>query len=300
MISPARSRRMMPRCLGRRDPFRTGERFSATGWSARSSNLGLGLRDPSAHCYRARVLWPIPGKHRAWRRGLLAPPGPLPGTRSRASGVDTCLVVSSLHPLRDRALQHPGAAHPGSREANMPKQYRLPYTLRAPSEETEDMYLAEVPVLPGCRAWGATAEEALFNLEGVARTSLPPAKTTATSCPLPSPEPVSSWLRFDLPGTDPLVASARLRVRPTVARLSRNLAQSLQRRWRVRCRGGPLALYGHSCSACRRLLSRGKSTRTTTGTRSILSFRNSDADARSSPTNRLDWIHLRTRGRRGT
>lgn len=50
----------------------------------------------------------------------------------------------------------------------MPKQYRLPYTLRAPSEDTEDMYLAEVPVLPGCRAWGATAEEALFNLEGVA------------------------------------------------------------------------------------------------------------------------------------
>ena len=34
----------------------------------------------------------------------------------------------------------------------MPKQYRLPYTLRAPSEETEGMYLAEVPVLPGCRA----------------------------------------------------------------------------------------------------------------------------------------------------
>ena len=50
----------------------------------------------------------------------------------------------------------------------MAKQYRLPYLLRAPSEETEDMYLAEVPVLPGCRAWGATAEEALFNLEGVA------------------------------------------------------------------------------------------------------------------------------------
>ena len=47
-------------------------------------------------------------------------------------------------------------------------QHRLPYTLRAPSEETEDMYLAEVPLLPGCRAWGDTAEEALFNLEGVA------------------------------------------------------------------------------------------------------------------------------------
>lgn len=50
----------------------------------------------------------------------------------------------------------------------MPKQYRLPYTLRTPSEETEDMYLAEVPLLPGCRAWGATADEALSNLEGVA------------------------------------------------------------------------------------------------------------------------------------
>ena len=50
----------------------------------------------------------------------------------------------------------------------MTTQYKLPYALRAPSEDTEDMYLAEVPVLPGCRAWGATAEEALFNLEGVA------------------------------------------------------------------------------------------------------------------------------------
>lgn len=50
----------------------------------------------------------------------------------------------------------------------MPEQYRLPYTLKAPSPETEHMFLAEVPVLPGCRAWGATAEEALRNLDGVA------------------------------------------------------------------------------------------------------------------------------------
>ena len=50
----------------------------------------------------------------------------------------------------------------------MPEQYKLPYTLKAPSPETEDMYLAEVPVLPGCRAWGETADEALHNLEGVA------------------------------------------------------------------------------------------------------------------------------------
>ena len=84
----------------------------------------------------------------------------------------------------------------------MPKQYRLPYTLKAPSEETEDRYLAEVPVLPGCRAWGATAEEALLNLEGVAADfSLHPVTTMATSCLLLSPEPASSWSRFDLSGT---------------------------------------------------------------------------------------------------
>ncbi len=50
----------------------------------------------------------------------------------------------------------------------MSKQYRLPYTMREPSYDTEDMYLAEVPILPGCRAWGETAEEALHNIEGVA------------------------------------------------------------------------------------------------------------------------------------
>ncbi len=50
----------------------------------------------------------------------------------------------------------------------MPKQYRLAYTMRGPAEDTEDMYLAEVPVLPGCRAWGETPELALDYLESVA------------------------------------------------------------------------------------------------------------------------------------
>ena len=50
----------------------------------------------------------------------------------------------------------------------MPTLYKLPYTLKEPSEDTEDMYLAEVPILPGCRAWGVTPDEALFNLQGVA------------------------------------------------------------------------------------------------------------------------------------
>ena len=50
----------------------------------------------------------------------------------------------------------------------MAEQYRLAYTMRAPSYDTEDKYLAEVPALPGCRAWGETPEEALDILESVA------------------------------------------------------------------------------------------------------------------------------------
>jgi predicted RNase H-like HicB family nuclease len=48
------------------------------------------------------------------------------------------------------------------------KQYRLPVTMYQPSEETENKYMAEVPVLPGCRAWGDTPSEALENLRSVA------------------------------------------------------------------------------------------------------------------------------------
>jgi len=48
------------------------------------------------------------------------------------------------------------------------KQYRLPVTLHQPSEETEFKYMAEVPVLPGCRAWGDTPAEALAHLQSVA------------------------------------------------------------------------------------------------------------------------------------
>lgn len=50
----------------------------------------------------------------------------------------------------------------------MAKQYRLAYTMRPPSYDTEDKYLAEVPALPGCKAWGDTPEEALDILESVA------------------------------------------------------------------------------------------------------------------------------------
>ncbi len=65
----------------------------------------------------------------------------------------------------------------------MANLYRLPYVLSEPSEETEFMYLAEVPVLPGCRAWGETIEEALVNLESVAAEFI--ASCKAHGDPLP-------------------------------------------------------------------------------------------------------------------
>lgn len=48
------------------------------------------------------------------------------------------------------------------------KQYRLPVIMHQPSEETEYKYMAEVPILPGCRAWGDTPAVALDNLHSVA------------------------------------------------------------------------------------------------------------------------------------
>ena len=48
------------------------------------------------------------------------------------------------------------------------KNYRFVCTVRDPSEETEDKYLAEIPALPGCRAWGDTKAEALDYIRSVA------------------------------------------------------------------------------------------------------------------------------------
>ena len=48
------------------------------------------------------------------------------------------------------------------------KNYRFVCTVRGPSEETEDKYLAEIPTLPGCRAWGDTKAEALDLIRSVA------------------------------------------------------------------------------------------------------------------------------------
>jgi len=48
------------------------------------------------------------------------------------------------------------------------KQYKLPVIMYEPSDETENKYMAEIPVLPGCRAWGSTPAETLEYLQSVA------------------------------------------------------------------------------------------------------------------------------------
>ena len=49
------------------------------------------------------------------------------------------------------------------------KTYKLPYVLYPPSQSTEpDKYMAEIPILPGCMAWGDTPAETLDILQSVA------------------------------------------------------------------------------------------------------------------------------------
>lgn len=48
------------------------------------------------------------------------------------------------------------------------KLYKLPITIEEPSEDSGGKYVAEVPAIPGCRAWGDSAAEAVDNLQSVA------------------------------------------------------------------------------------------------------------------------------------
>ena len=46
--------------------------------------------------------------------------------------------------------------------------YKLPFVMHEPGAETEAKFMAEIPALPGCRAWGDTAAQTLENLQSVA------------------------------------------------------------------------------------------------------------------------------------
>ena len=46
--------------------------------------------------------------------------------------------------------------------------YQLDYVLHEPREDQGWLYMAEIPELPGCRAWAQTANETLSELSVVA------------------------------------------------------------------------------------------------------------------------------------
>ncbi len=62
--------------------------------------------------------------------------------------------------------------------------YRLDYVLHEPQESEGWMYVAEIPVLQGCMAWGDTAEETLKSLLAVAQTIIQLRRESGESLPL--------------------------------------------------------------------------------------------------------------------
>ncbi len=81
--------------------------------------------------------------------------------------------------------------------------YKLPVVLHEPSEGTNNKYLAEVPTLPGCRAWGDSAAQALEYVQSVAAAFLEsyrergdalPGAVEATAVNVPGPSVVTEVL----------------------------------------------------------------------------------------------------------
>lgn len=64
------------------------------------------------------------------------------------------------------------------------KLYKLAYVMHRPGEETEDKFMAEIPALPGCRAWGYSTAQALENLQSVAAAFIESYKEMGDKLPL--------------------------------------------------------------------------------------------------------------------
>ncbi|PKB71090.1 MAG: hypothetical protein BZY87_07430 [SAR202 cluster bacterium Io17-Chloro-G6] len=63
------------------------------------------------------------------------------------------------------------------------KLYKLPLVIYEPSSQTENKYMAEVPVLPGCRAWGDSPTEVMENLQSVAAGFIESYRSSGDSLP---------------------------------------------------------------------------------------------------------------------
>ena len=70
--------------------------------------------------------------------------------------------------------------------------YQLDYVLHEPEESEGWMYLAEVPALQGCMAWGETPEETLNSLLAVAQAIIQLRKENGQALP-PGITPLRSF-----------------------------------------------------------------------------------------------------------
>ena len=61
--------------------------------------------------------------------------------------------------------------------------YQLDYILHEPREDQGWLYMAEIPDLPGCRAWAESANAALAELSVVAEQFIISDKDRAIQCP---------------------------------------------------------------------------------------------------------------------
>ena len=72
-------------------------------------------------------------------------------------------MYSSLSTTTPSTIWGKRGRNKDTREAEM-ELYQLDYVLHEPCEEQGWLYMAEIPELPGCRAWADTANEALTEL----------------------------------------------------------------------------------------------------------------------------------------
>ena len=73
------------------------------------------------------------------------------------------------------------------------KLYKLPITIVEPSEDSGGKYVAEVPAMPGCRAWGDNAAEAADHLHSVAAAFIESYHERGDSLPLGLLQEVRKW-----------------------------------------------------------------------------------------------------------
>ncbi len=71
--------------------------------------------------------------------------------------------------------------------------YQLDYVLHEPREDQEWLYMAEIPGLPGCRAWGENADETLTELYTVAKQFILSYKDRDKPLPEGAALPTTGW-----------------------------------------------------------------------------------------------------------